>query len=299
MNDTGAAPFKTGTIAICGRPNVGKSTLLNRLIGAKISITSRKAQTTRHRITGIITNDAAQFIFVDTPGYQTRHQNALNRSMNRAVQVALADVNVVLFVVDATSFGASDRAVQKLLPTDVPVILVVNKADLLRNKLDLLPYLQQRGAEHDYAAIVPVSAQTGLQTDELLAEIARHLPEGAPMFDADEMTDRNERFLAAEMVREKVFRLVGDELPYGTTVQIDKFEEQDKQRRIYATILVERDTHKAMLIGANGDKLKRIGSEARQDMEKMFDAKVYLELWVKVKSGWADDEAALKGYGYE
>ena len=299
MTETQAVGFRTGTIAICGRPNVGKSTLLNRLIGAKLSITSRKAQTTRHRITGIFTNDVAQYIFVDTPGYQTRHKSALNRSMNRSVQAALAEVDVVLYVVDATRFGPEDAAVMKLLPDTGPVIMVVNKADLLRNKTELLPYLQKRGAERNYAAIIPVSAETGLQTELLLAEIAKYLPEGPPMFGPDELTDRNERFLAAEMVREKVFRLVGDELPYGTTVQIDKYEELDDQRRIYATILVERDSHKAMLIGTGGEKLKRIGTEARGDMEKMFGGRVYLELWVKVKSGWADDEAALKGYGYE
>lgn len=299
MNAPAAAGFRTGTIAICGRPNVGKSTLLNRLIGAKLSITSRKAQTTRHRITGIVTTEAAQYVFVDTPGYQTRHGGALNRSLNRSVQVALADVDVVLFVVEAMRYGADDRAVEKLLPNNVPVILVVNKADLVRNKAELLPFLQARAAERDYAAVVPVSAETGLQAEALMAELARHLPEGPPMFGPDELTDRSERFLAAEMVREKIFRLVGDELPYGTTVQIDKYEEEGGQRRIYATILVERDAHKAMLIGSGGDKLKRIGSEARQDMEKMFGGRVYLELWVKVKSGWADNEAALKSYGYE
>lgn len=299
MSSSPPAVFRTGTIAICGRPNVGKSTLLNRLIGAKLSITSRKAQTTRHRITGIITNETAQYVFVDTPGYQTRHRSALNRSMNRAVQAALADVDVVLFVVEAGRFGPEDAAVLKLLPDNRPVVLVVNKIDQLRNKTDLLPFLQQRGNERNYAAVVPVSAETGLQADLLLTEIARHLPEGPPMFDADEMTDRSERFLASEMVREKVFRLVGDELPYGTTVQIDKFEHEGEQRRIYATILVERDSHKAMLIGAGGEKLKRIGSEARQDMEKMFGGRIYLELWVKVKAGWADDEAALKSHGYE
>ena len=239
MDEPGSAGFRTGTIAICGRPNVGKSTLLNRLIGAKVSITSRKAQTTRHRVRGIVTSDQAQYVFVDTPGYQTRHGGALNRSLNRAVQSALAEVDVVLCVIDATRYTAEDQAVLRLLPDQVPVILVLNKADLVRDKNQLLPLIQARAAERAWAAIVPVSAETGLQADVLLAEIARHLPEGPPMFGPDEMTDRSERFLAAEMVREKIFRLVGDELPYGTTVQIDKYEEEGGQRRIYATILVK------------------------------------------------------------
>jgi len=296
--------FHTGSIALCGRPNVGKSTLLNTLVGSRLSITSSKAQTTRHRINGVLTKGNAQYIFVDTPGYQTRYRGALHRSMNRAVQNALASVDVVLFVIEASRFGPDDQAVQALLPESVPVILVINKADLLNDKNRLLPFIEQRAAEYDYAAIVPVSAESGLQIDILLATIARHLPVGAPIFEADDLTDRNERFLAAERVREKVFRLLGDELPYGMTVQIDRFETQadpgqDAQRRIYATILVERDAHKAMLIGKGGEKLKRIGSDARRDMEALFGGKIYLELWVKVKSGWADDEAALKGYGYE
>ena len=297
-----AAPpsgFRTGTIAIVGRPNVGKSTLLNRLIGQKISITSRKAQTTRHRIHGICTTATAQFVFVDTPGFQLRHTNALNRSMNRAVTSALAGVNAVLFVVEAGRFGDADRAVLRLLPTDLPVLLVVNKSDQLKDKAELLPYLSARAGERSYQAIVPVSARTGVQTDVLLTEIEKLLPAAPPMFGADELTDRNERFLATEIVREKVFRLMGDEVPYGSTVIIDKFEEEGRLRRIFATILVTRDSHKAMIIGAGGAKLKQIGADARIDMEKLFDAPVYLELWVKVKSGWADNEAQLKSCGYE
>ena len=291
--------FRTGTIAIVGRPNVGKSTLLNRLIGQKISITSRKAQTTRHRIHGICTTATAQFVFVDTPGFQLRHMNALNKSMNRAVTSALAGVDVVLFVVEAGRFSDADRAVLRLLPADLPVLLVVNKSDQVKDKAELLPYLGARSGERSYHAIVPVSARDGVQTDVLLAEIEKLLPEAPPMFGADEMTDRNERFLATEIVREKVFRLMGDELPYGSTVIIDKFEEEGRLRRIFATILVARDSHKGMLIGAGGAKLKQIGTDARLDMEKLFDAPVYLELWVKVKSGWADNEAQLKSCGYE
>lgn len=299
MSEIPPSEFKTGTIAICGRPNVGKSTLLNRLIGIKLSITSSKAQTTRHRITGVITTEHVQYIFVDTPGYQTRYQGALNRKMNRAVQTTLSEVDVVVFVVDATCYGAGDQAVQRLLPQHVPVILVVNKSDLLKERLALLPYLQARATEHAYAAIIPVSARTGLQTQQLLDEIAKYLPVAEPMFGADELTDRNERFLATEFIREKIFRLLGDELPYGMTVQIEKFEQQGQLRRIFASILVERDSHKAILIGVNGEKLKRIGSDARRDLEQLFGGTIYLELWVKVKAGWSNAEAALKSYGYE
>ncbi len=291
--------FRAGTIAIVGRPNVGKSTLLNRLIGQKISITSRKAQTTRHRIHGIFTNAKAQFVFVDTPGFQLRHKGALNRSMNRTVNTALAGVDVVLFVLEAGRFDEADSVVLSMLPSDIPVLLVVNKADQIKDKAELIPYVQKRAAERNYASVVPVSARTGKQVDVLLGEIEKYLPLGTPMFDADTLTDRNERFLSTEIIREKVFRLLGDELPYGCTVIIDKFEEEGRLRRIFATILVTRDSHKAMIIGAGGGKLKQIGTDARVDMEKLFDAKIYLELWVKVKSGWSDNEALLKAYGYE
>ena len=289
----------SGYIAIVGRPNVGKSTLLNRLVGEKISIVSRKAQTTRHRITGILTTAGAQFVFVDTPGFQTRFANALNRSMNRGVTQTLADVNLVLFVVEAGRFDAQDKAVLKLLPADRPVILVVNKTDQLRDRQALLPFLAEVAAAHDFAAVVPVSAAKGRQTDELLAEARKHLPNDGLLFDEDELTDKSERFLAAEYVREKLFRLLGDELPYSTTVEIEKFEVEGKLRRIFAAVVVNRDSHKAIVIGKNGESLKRIASEARQDMERLFGGKVYLEVWVKVKSGWADDERLLKSLGYE
>jgi GTPase len=289
----------SGYIAIVGRPNVGKSTLLNRLVGEKISIVSRKAQTTRHRITGILTTAGAQFVFVDTPGFQTRFANALNRSMNRGVTQTLADVDLVLFVVEAGRFDAQDKAVLKLLPADRPVILVVNKTDQLRDRQALLPFLAEVAAAHDFAAVVPVSAAKGRQTDELLAEARKHLPNDGLLFDEDELTDKSERFLAAEYVREKLFRLLGDELPYSTTVEIEKFEVEGKLRRIFAAVVVDRDSHKAIVIGKNGESLKRIASEARQDMERLFGGKVYLEVWVKVKSGWADDERLLKSLGYE
>jgi GTP-binding protein Era len=291
--------IRSGYIAIVGRPNVGKSTLLNRLVGEKISIVSRKAQTTRHRITGIVTNDNAQYVFVDTPGFQTRFSNALNRAMNRGVTQTLSDVDLVLFVIEAGRYDAKDQAVVKLLPKDRPVILVVNKIDQLKERTALLPFLAQVSAEHDYAAIVPISATKGRQTEELLAEARKHLPNEGLMFPEDDLTDKSERFLAAEYIREKVFRLLGDELPYATTVEIEKFEIDGNLRRIFAAIVVDRESHKAIVIGKGGESLKRIASEARQDMERLFDGKVYLEVWVKVKSGWNDDERLLKSLGYE
>jgi len=291
--------IRSGYIAIVGRPNVGKSTLLNRLVGEKISIVSRKAQTTRHRITGIVTTDESQFVFVDTPGFQTKYGNALNRAMNRGVTQTLSDVDLVLFVIEAGRYDAKDQAVVKLLPKDRPVILVINKTDQLKDRSSLLPFLAQVSAEHDYAAIVPISATKGKQTDELLAEARKHLPNEGLMFPEDDLTDKSERFLAAEYIREKVFRLLGDELPYATTVEIEKFEIEGNLRRIFAAIVVDRDGHKAIVIGKGGESLKRIASEARQDMERLFGDKVYLEIWVKVKSGWNDDERLLKSLGYE
>ncbi len=291
--------FRSGYIAIVGRPNVGKSTLLNRLVGEKISIVSRKAQTTRHRITGILTEGGNQFVFVDTPGFQTQYGNALNRAMNRGVTQTLNDVDVVLFVVEAGRYDAKDKAVVRLLPKDRPVILVVNKTDQIKNKESLFPFLAEVAADYDYAAVVPISATKGKQTDEVLTEAAKHLPNEGLMFAEDDLTDRSERFLAAEYIREKVFRLLGDELPYSTAVEIEKFEIEGSMRRIYAAIVVDRDNHKAIVIGKGGDSLKRIASEARQDMERLFDGKVYLEIWVKVKSGWSDDERLLKSLGYE
>ena len=291
--------IRSGYIAIVGRPNVGKSTLLNCLVGEKISIVSRKAQTTRHRITGIVTSADAQYVFVDTPGFQTKYANALNRAMNRGVTQTLSDVDLVLFVIEAGRYDAKDQAVVRLLPKDRPVILVVNKTDQLKDRSALLPFLAQVSAEHDYAAVVPVSATKGRQTDELLAEARKHLPNDGLMFPEDDLTDKSERFLAAEYIREKVFRLLGDELPYATTVEIEKFEVEGKLRRIFAAIVVDRDSHKAIVIGKGGESLKRIASEARKDMERLFDSKVYLEVWVKVKSGWNDDERLLKSLGYE
>ncbi len=304
IEEVGAEEFRCGFVAIVGRPNVGKSTLMNHLIGQKISITSRKAQTTRHRITGVMTTDSAQFVFVDTPGFQTKYRNALNQAMNRSVTTTLADVDVILFVVEAGRFGPADEEVLKLLPKNRPVILVINKMDSLADKAAMLPFVEQISKRFDFHAIVPVSAQRKLKLDVLMQTVEPQLPESVPLFDEDQVTDRSERFLAAEIIRERIFRLLGEELPYVMTVEIEKFDEEmtkdgQELRRIYAAVLVDRDNQKAILIGKNGEKLKRIGTEARQDMEKLFDAKVYLEVWVKVKSGWADDTRLVRQYGYE
>lgn len=291
--------FRCGYIAIVGRPNVGKSTLMNALIGAKVSITSRKAQTTRHRITGIQTKETAQFVYVDTPGFQTRHANALNKTLNRTVTNTLTASDVILFIVEAGTYGAADRQVLELIPKNVPCILVINKSDRIKDKAVMMPFAQQIAAERDFTAVVPVSAKQRFQLDILESEIEKRLPVNPPVFDEDDITDRSEKFLAAEIVREKVFRFVGDELPYTSTVVIEKFEEEGRLRRVFAAILIERDSHKAMIIGQKGAKLKEISTQARLDMEKLFGGPVYLEIWVKVKSGWADNEAGLRAYGYE
>lgn len=286
-------------IAIVGRPNVGKSTLMNALVGQKISITSRKAQTTRHRITGINTFDDAQFVFVDTPGFQTRHSTALNRSLNRAVTSTLTSVDVILFVIEAGRFGPDDQKVLDLIPPGMPTLLITNKIDRVADKATLYPFVQKMNTLREFAELVPLSAQQPEDIKRLLETIKPYLPEGAPIYGEDELTDRSSRFLAAEILREKVFRWTGDELPYTSTVVIDKFEEEGRLKRIFATILVERDSHKAMVIGKKGEKLKQISTEARMDMEKLFDGPVYLETFVKVRSGWADNEAGLRAYGYE
>ncbi|MGZ5240601.1 MAG: GTPase Era [Caldimonas sp.] len=290
---------RCGLVAIVGRPNVGKSTLLNALVGQKISITSNKAQTTRHRITGVRTVGEAQFVFVDTPGFQTRHGAPLNRTLNRAVTSTLSDVDVVLFVVEAKRFGKEDEAVLALLPPDKPALLIANKLDTVVRRAELAPWLQAMQAKHAFAEFVPLSATRPADVERLLAILAPYLPEQEWLHGEDALTDRSDRFLAAEIVREKLFRLTGDELPYTSTVVIDKFEEEGNLRRIAATIVVEREPHKAMIIGSGGERLKRIGTEARHELEHLLGAKVFLELWVKVRGGWADDEAHLRSYGYE
>jgi GTP-binding protein Era len=294
-----AAMFRAGYVAIVGCPNVGKSTLMNRLIGAKISITSKKAQTTRHRIHGILTTDTCQYVFVDTPGMQMRHRNALNRAMNRAVSGALADIDVILFMIEANRWREEDRAVLARLPTDTPIVLVISKIDRMTDKNALLPFMAMLAEQHAFSDIVPISAEKGSNLDTLLQVVARYLPAGEAIFAADELTDRSERFLAAELLREKLFRNLGEELPYGIAVEVEQFEMEDGVRRIHAAIIVDRDAHKAMVIGKDGGRMKRIASDARKDMERLFGGKVWLETWVKVKGGWADDERALKSLGYE
>jgi GTP-binding protein Era len=295
MTDT----FRTGYLAVIGRPNVGKSTLTNRLVGAKISITSKKAQTTRHRIHGILTTDDAQFIFVDTPGFQMTHKNALNRLMNRSVTSTFADVDVILLVVEAGNWGSGEAEILRMLPEDKPVLLVINKIDRLADKVELLPFIQKLSALHGFAEILPVSAEKGLGTDTLLGAVRAYLPEGAAVFDADDITDRNERFLASEILREKLFRNLGEELPYGIAVEIEKFEQEGELRRIHAAVIVDKAGHKPIVIGKGGERLKRISTDARKEMESLFGGKVWLETWVKVKGGWADDERALKSLGYD
>jgi len=290
---------RCGLVAIVGKPNVGKSTLLNALVGQKISITSRKAQTTRHRITGVRTEGATQYVFVDTPGFQTRHSSALNRSLNRTVTGVVGDVDVVLFVVEAGHFAPADAKVLELLKPGIPAILLANKLDLVPQRGELAPWLQQMQQRHAFAEFMPISAKQPKDIQRLLGVCAKYLPEQPWFYGEDELTDRSERFLAGEMVREKLFRLTGDELPYTSTVVIDKYEEEGNLRRIAATIIVEREPHKAMIIGSGGERLKRIGTEARHELEHLLDAKVFLELWVKVRGGWADDEAHLRSYGYE
>jgi GTP-binding protein Era len=296
MADEGG--FRCGFIAIVGRPSVGKSTLLNALVGARISITSRKPQTTRHRIAGIVTDDAVQYVFVDTPGFQTRHRSALNDRLNRTVRESLADVDAIVWVVDAARLTPEDKAVADLLPRDMPVVVAVNKVDVLADKRAMLPRLAEIGALREWAAIVPISAERGTQLRELKTEIAKLLPQSPPLYPPDELTDRDERFLAAEMVREKIFRLLGDEVPYATTVTIDAFEQEGRLRRIHATILVDKASQRAILLGEGGSRMKAIASHARTDMERLFGGPVFLEVWVRVKRGWARDDASLARLGY-
>jgi GTPase len=303
-----ASDRRCGLVAIVGRPNVGKSTLLNALVGQKISITSDKAQTTRHRITGVRTRGASQFVFVDTPGFQTKHASPLNRNLNRTVMTSLADVDVVLFLVEAGRFALPDAKVLSLLQgeglNDKPVVLVANKLDAMPRRNDILPWLRSMQERHAFAEYVPMSARRAADVERLFDILAPYLPQQDWFYDEEMLTDRSEKFLAGEIVREKLFRLTGDELPYTSTVVIERFEEEpgaDGMRHvlIQGSIVVEREAHKGMVIGAGGQGLKRIGSEARQALEKLLDARVRLELWVKVRSGWADDEAHLRSYGYE
>jgi GTP-binding protein Era len=298
------AAQRCGLVAIVGRPNVGKSTLLNALVGQKISITSAKAQTTRHRITGVRTEGRNQIVFVDTPGFQTRHSSALNRSLNKTVTGVIGDVDLVLFVVEAGNFTLGDAKVLALLKPGIPAILLANKLDQVHRRAEIAPWLRDMQQRHPFAEFMPISAKAPKDMERVLEVCARYLPEQPWFYGADELTDRSEKFLASEMIREKLFRLTGDELPYTSTVVIEEFKEEPSPKhgrmlRIAATIVVERDSHKAMIIGEGGEKLKRIGTEARQELEQLLGAKVFLQTFVKVRSGWADDEAKVRSFGYE
>ena len=290
---------RAGYVAIVGRPNVGKSTLLNQLVGQKISITSRKPQTTRQRITGILTRDDAQLVFVDTPGFQTQQRSALTRIMNRSVTQSLQQVDVVLWVIEALKFNELDAALQRQFPDAVPVVLAVNKVDRLADKNAMLPFIADLSQRFSLKALVPVAAQKGERLDELLKAVVPLLPEAPPLYGADEITTSSERFMATELIREKLFRLLGEELPYATAVEIERFETVGNLRRIYASIIVDKASQKPIVIGKGGEKLKLVASQARRDMEKLFGSKVYLEVWVKVKSGWADSEATLRRMGID
>lgn len=292
--------YRCGFVAIVGRPNVGKSTLMNHLIGQKISITSKKAQTTRNRVTGIYTDDTAQFVFVDTPGFQTNHRNALNDRLNQNVTEALSGVDVVVFVVEAMCFTDADRVVLKQLPKHTPVVLVVNKIDKdkAKDKFALEAFINEVRQEFEFTASEAVSAKHGLRIANLLELLKPYLPESIPMYPEDMVTDKSSRFLAMEIVREKLFRYLGEELPYAMNVEVEQFEEEESGLfRIYIAVLVDKDSQKAILIGKGGEKLKKISTEARLDMEKLFDTKVFLKIWVKVKSGWADDIRFLRELG--
>lgn len=289
-----------GLIAIVGRPNVGKSTLLNALLGQKISITSKKPQTTRHRILGILTEENRQAVLVDTPGLHIDEKRAINKLMNRAASSSISEVELIMFLVEGTHWTDDDELVlSKIKQSGSPCILVVNKTDNISDKDELLPHLQKLGEMHDFRDIVPISASKGHGVDTIRKLCLSSLPEGGFWFDEDQVTDRSSRFMASEIIREKLIRFTGDELPYSITVEIEQFKMDDKGIiHINALILVERDSQKRMVIGNRGERLKTIGQEARRDMENLFDSKVFLETWVKVKSGWADDERALRSLGY-
>jgi GTP-binding protein Era len=290
--------FRCGTVAIAGRPNTGKSSLLNKLVGQKIAIVSPKAQTTRRTLSGILNTPACQFVFMDLPGYQTRHVNVLNRALNRQATDGAHDCDAVAFVVEATRFTEEDRAVLARIPQTQRVVCVVNKIDRLERPSELLPFFDRLRKAREFEAIVPVSAHTGRNLPELLRVLEGLLPEGPAAYPADQLTDKDERFFAAEILREKLFQLLGDELPYRCEVAVESFKEEGRLRRIETTIWVEKDSQKAIVIGARGETLKRISSAARRDMERLFDGKVYLGVWVKVRRDWSGDARLLKQLGY-
>lgn len=289
-----------GFVAIIGRPNVGKSTLMNHILGQKVSITSRRPQTTRNRVVGIDTDGAYQTVYVDTPGLHREEKRAINRLMNRAAESALGDVELILLVVDATLWTDDDEMVfSKIESSKLPVVLVINKIDKVKNKQTLLPLIERLSARREFKEIIPVSAVKGTSLDTLKQIVRDALPEGIHCFPDDSITDRSSRFMASEIIREKIMRQMGDELPYSVTVEIEEFKEDGPNHMsISAAILVERSGQKKMVIGAGGARIKKIGTDARMDMEKLFDSKIYLSLFVKVKAGWADDDRALKSLGY-
>ncbi|KES09256.1 GTPase [Snodgrassella alvi SCGC AB-598-O02] len=291
--------FRCGFVAIVGRPNVGKSTLMNHLIGQKISITSKKAQTTRHKVNGIYTDQEAQLIFVDTPGFQTYHRNALNDRLNQNVTEAVAGVDVIVFVIEALRFSEADREVLQKLPKHIPVLLVINKADKAKAKDNTLinDFIAEVEREFSFTKILLVSAKHGVGIAQLINTLKPMLPLGIPLYPEDMVTDKSSRFLAMEIVREKLFRYLGEELPYAMNVEVEQFEEEEGLYRIYIAVLVDKDSQKGILIGKGGEKLKKISTEARLDMEKLFATKVFLKVWVKVKSGWADDVRFLRELG--
>ena len=292
--------FRSGYVAVIGRPNVGKSTLINALVGEKVSITSKKPQTTRDRIMGVLTTEDAQYIFVDTPGFQTKHSSELLNRMNKSVKSSLSDVDVVVMVIESTGWKPEDEEVLKLLPHDAKnVIFAINKTDEVKESEVILPLIQESMKKFPFADVVPVSAEKNRQLDVLLQVIRKFLPEGDKLFEDDIYTDKSPRFLAAEIIREKAFRLLGDELPYGVAVMIDKWEENDQGARIFATLIVNRESHKGIVIGEKGSKLREISRLAREDISAMLGKKVYLEVWVRVRKGWGDDAAVLKSLGYE
>jgi GTP-binding protein Era len=290
---------RCGTIGIAGRPNTGKSSLLNRLVGEKLSIVSSKPQTTRHLVTGILTRDDCQYVFVDAPGQQARARSTLHRALNRRATEAARDSDVAMFMVEALRFGPEDRAVLERIPEEQKVIAVVNKIDLVKNRAQLIPFLERLSKLREFHAVVPVSAHTGKNVPELLKVLREALPEGPAAYPPDQLTDRDERFFAAELLREKLFMEMGEELPYRCEVVIESFKEEGRLRRIEATILVERESQKAMVVGAGGERLKRMGTAARKDMERMFGGKVYLGTWVKVRRAWTDDARVLRQLGYD
>lgn len=299
-SDSSAPHQKTGFVAIVGRPNVGKSTLMNRILGQKLSITSRKPQTTRHQILGIKTEESVQVVYVDTPGMHQHQEKAINRYMNKAATTAVKDVDLVVMVIDRTRWTDEDEMVlQAVKQQRAPVILVVNKVDFLKEKEDLLPWLEKVSGKYAFDQIVPISAKRGNNVDKLEQLIASYIPESQHFYPEDQITDRSSRFLAAELVREKIMRQLGDELPYAMTVEIEEFAHDGRLAEISALILVERASQKRIVIGEAGSRIKQIGQDARKDMELLFDCKVMLNLWVKVKAGWSDDERALRSLGYD